>query len=228
MVFRRLLLPAVLVATFLLGITSSLRRGRTSPTNRSTAPNTTASRTYLGKNYRLLPLSFEPNLGQAGPQVKFLSGGSGYTLFLTGNEALLALGGQKSSVTSQKGRGQLQGFRGQWNGRVDGGPWRTDVLRLKLQGANRAAKLTALNELAGKSNYFIGIDPKESRTAVPTYAKVKYEDVYSGIDLIYHGNQRQLEFGWVVSPGADLRATQFTVKAGNRKSQLTCKSYCRS
>src|SRR5207247_5582235 len=58
-------------------------------------------------------------------------------------------------------------------------------------------------ELPGKANYFIGNDPKKWRTNVPTYAKVQYRDLYHGIDLIYYGNQRQLEYDFVVSPGAD-------------------------
>jgi len=54
---------------------------------------------------------------------------------------------------------------------------------MKLVGANQAAKVTPLDELPGKSNYFIGNDPKKWRTDVPTYGKVKYAGVYPGIDL---------------------------------------------
>jgi len=63
--------------------------------------------------------------------------------------------------------------------------------------------VTGLAELPGKSNYFIGNDPKKWRTNVPNYAKVKYENVYPGVDLVYYGNQRQLEYDFVVQPGAD-------------------------
>jgi hypothetical protein len=63
--------------------------------------------------------------------------------------------------------------------------------------------VSGLEELPGKANYFIGSDPAKWRTNIPTYAKVHYRDVYLGIDLLYYGNQRQLEYDFVVAPGAD-------------------------
>jgi len=89
---------------------------------------------------------------------------------------------------------------------------------MKLVGANQAAKVTALEELPGKTNYFVGNDPKRWRTDVPTYGKVKYEGVYPGIDLIYYGNQRQLEYDFVVAPGADPKA--ITLEIENRNSKI--------
>src|SRR5204863_5584667 len=88
------------------------------------------------------------------------------------------------------------------------------VLRMKLVGANRTAKVTGLDELPGKANYFIGNDPKKWRTDVPTYAKVQYRDVYPGIDLVYYGNQGKLEYDFVVAPGADPNAIALAVGAG--------------
>jgi hypothetical protein len=86
------------------------------------------------------------------------------------------------------------------------------VLRMKLRNSNPAAKVTGLDELAGKSNYFIGSDPAKWRTNVPTYAKVKYEGIYSGIDLVYYGNQRQLEYDFIVAPGADPHRIAFDIR----------------
>ncbi len=74
---------------------------------------------------------------------------------------------------------------------------------MKLVGANPSPQLTGLDELPGTSNYFIGNDPSKWRTNMPNYAKVEYQDVYPGIDLVYYGNQRQLEYDFVVAPGAD-------------------------
>jgi len=79
----------------------------------------------------------------------------------------------------------------------------SDVLRMKLVGADSSAKLEGIEEMPGKSNYFIGNDPKKWRTNVPTYRKVAYKGVYPGIDLVYYGNRRQLEYDFVVAPGAD-------------------------
>ena len=81
---------------------------------------------------------------------------------------------------------------------------------MKLRNANPAAKVTGVDELAGTSNYFIGNDPAKWRTNVATYAKVKYEGIYSGIDLVYYGNQRQLEYDFIVAPGADPRRIRST------------------
>src|ERR1022692_2021146 len=129
-------------------------------------------------SYGKLPLSFEANRGQTARQVKFLARGPGYTLFLTPDAAVLSLHRQKTNA----------------------------VLRMKLQGANARASVTGADALPGKSNYFIGSDPSQWRTDVPTYAGVKYAAVYPGIDLVYHGNQRLLEYDFLVAPGADPRA----------------------
>ena len=98
-------------------------------------------------------------------------------------------------------------------------PTTNAVLRMKLVKANHAAKVTGVDELPGKSNYFIGNDPKKWRSNVPTYAKVKYEGIYSGIDLVYYGNQRQLEYDFVVAPGADPHRIQFDVRGAKRISR---------
>lgn len=132
----------------------------------------------VSDSYGKLPLSFEANRGQTARQVKFLARGPGYTLFLTGDAAVLSLHGQKANA----------------------------VLRMKLQGANARASVTGADALPGKSNYFMGSDPNQWRTNVPTYGAVKYAGVYPGIDLVYHGNQRLLEYDFLVAPGADPRA----------------------
>ena len=78
------------------------------------------------------------------------------------------------------------------------------VMRMRLVGGNAKGRVVGLDELPGRSNYFIGNDPKKWRTNVPTYARVKYQGVYPGVDLVYYGNQGgQLEFDFVVAPGAD-------------------------
>jgi hypothetical protein len=174
-----------------------------------------------------LPLSFEPNQGQTDSRVKFLSRGSGYTLFLTGDEAVLSLRSQESGVRSQKQEGRpwslvpshLQRPTDSGQGTKDKGPGTNDVLRMKLMGANRAAKVTALEELPGKSNYFNGNDPKKWRVNVPYYAKVRYFDLYPGVDLVYYGREGQLEYDFVVAPGADPKAIALKIETGKSKIQ---------
>ncbi len=77
------------------------------------------------------------------------------------------------------------------------------VLRMCMIGANPFASVTGEDELPGKFNYFIGNDPSLWRTNISTFAKVRYREIYPGIDLVYYGNEGQLEYDFVVAPGAD-------------------------
>jgi ASPM-SPD-2-Hydin domain-containing protein/beta-propeller repeat-containing protein/centrosomal CEP192-like protein len=189
---------------------------------RALRPSSSADRPRLAENYGKLPLSFEANQGQADQQVKFLSRGSGYTLFLTGDEAVLSLRSQKSGIRRQEQEkppwsrllGQSQKAGDSAQGTKDKVRGTNDFIRMKLVGTNRAAKVTASDELPGKVNYFIGNDPRNWRTDVPTYTKVKYESLYPGVDLIYYGNQGKLEYDFVVAPGADPSAISLAVGAG--------------
>jgi hypothetical protein len=162
-------------------------------------------------NYGKLPLIFEANQGQTDARVKFLSRTGGYSLFLTGDEAVLTLSGRKADAYKPKTVGGARTLQPNTAKPRPGG-----VLRMKLRNANPAAKATGLDELAGTSNYFIGSDPAKWRTNVPTYAKVKYEGIYSGIDLVYYGNERQLEYDFIVAPGADPRRIEFDVRGAKR------------
>jgi hypothetical protein len=163
-----------------------------------------ASRTL--RVYGKLPLSFEGNQGQTDRQVKFLSRGKGYTLFLTKDEAVFSLrGGKNESRLTSLARPRPRSETG-----AAAAPSAT--LRMKLVNANPAAEIAGSDELPGKSNYFLGNDPKKWRTNVPTYAKVKYRNVYSGIDLLYYGNQGQLEYDFAVAPGADPGRIQLDIR----------------
>jgi hypothetical protein len=160
--------------------------------------------------YGKLPLSFEANHGQSDGRVKFLSRNGGYTLFLTEDEAVLALRGRSAHKTGEKTASIDHASQSPAARTTD------SVLRMKLSHANPAAKVTGVDELAGTSNYFIGNDPAKWRSNIPTYAQVKYEGIYSGIDLVYYGNQRQLEYDFVVAPGADPRRIAFDVRGAKR------------
>jgi Beta-propeller repeat len=166
--------------------------------------------------YGRLPLSFEANRGQTDPQVKFVSRGQGYTLFLTRHgEAVLALRKPASQRDSLK-PASLVSMLATLNPDPAGPP---AIVRMKLVGANAKPRAEALGELPGKANYFIGNDPKKWRTNVPLYAKVRYREVYPGVDLVYHGNQQQLEHDFVVAPGADPRSITLNL-AGTEKLSL--------
>ena len=165
-------------------------------TSESVAPEQPGKATLV-EAYGKLPLSFEANRGQTDGRVKFLSRGNGYTLFLTPAEAVLTLSKSGSRATE----GSPEATR-----RVKPDGLNSAVLRMQLAGANPDPEIVGLGKLPGKSNYFVGNDPSKWRTSIPNYTRVKYEDVYPGVDLVFYGNQRQLEYDLVVAPGADTRA----------------------
>lgn len=141
-----------------------------------------------------LPLHFEPNHGQADGDVRFLARAAGYSVLLSAPEARLVL---------LEPRGLPAVARSRSEGPP---PRRTSVLRMRLIGANPSPTVVGLEERPGRTNYFIGQDPARWRTNVPTYGKVRYEGVYPGVDLVFYGTSRQLEYDLVIAPGVDPEA----------------------
>jgi hypothetical protein len=164
------------------------------------APNAVAP-VASNASYGLLPLSFEPNQGQTDSRVRFLAHGQGYSLFLTGDGAVLAL---KTGRMNDSGRKAGESTSSQ------------TVLRLRLRGARATARVQGVDELPGKSNYFIGNDPGKWRTDIPNYARVEYREVYPGVDLVYYGHQGQLEYDFVLKPGADARELRLGIEGAKR------------
>ena len=146
-----------------------------------------ATRARVSESYGKLPLSFEANEGQQDKQVEFLSRGSGYNLFLSNREAVLVLS-KPQKAAPPRGKDTTRATSSQEPKR------QSTALRTQLVAANPATKVAGEEELPGKVNYFVGHDPAKWRTNVTTYAKVRYEQVYPGIDLLYYGNQGQLEY----------------------------------
>src|SRR5580704_12810788 len=203
-------LLTILLTTAVLAQTNPAPLSQPPVTKNGLSQPDPAEHSKFVESYGKLPLSFEANQGQTDGRVKFLSRGSGYTLFLTADEAVFSLQGNKSKDDT----GQISPQH-----RRQAAPKANAILRMKLLHANPAAKITGADELPGKSNHFIGNDPRKWRSNVPTYTKVKYDEIYSGIDLIYYGNPRQLEYDFVVAPGADPRRIQFDVRGATTISK---------
>ena len=145
--------------------------------------------------YGKLPLTFEQNSGQTDARVKFLARGAGYTVFLTDRDATLRL--MQPSAEGAK-------------------PGTEAVVRLSLAGANSHPVAHAVDQQAGHANYFVGNDPQKWRSNVPEFARVKFDAVYPGIDLVYYGTQGRLESDYVVSPGADPKRIALRVEGSDR------------
>ncbi len=163
-----------------------------------------AKQSRLHDAYGRLPLSFEANHGQTDPRVRFLSRGNGYSLFLTSTEAVLKL--RIPSVS--KRLAERSGNRSRFS-----------AVRIKLKDANPAPEITGVGELAGKSNYFIGRDNKAWLTNIPTFAGVRFGNIYPGVNLVYRGAQGRLEYDLEVSPGADAARIKLEIE-GARKLAL--------
>jgi hypothetical protein len=151
-------------------------------------------------SYSKLPLSFEVNRGQTVKQVRFLSRGAGYSLFLTDSEAVLAL----KKVEKPVNPGLPPAAE-------------VDYVHMRLKGARPSPQVNGEDKLPGVSNYFIGNDPSKWHTGIETFAKVRYTGVYPGVDLVYYGNQRQLEYDFVVAPGASPEKIELGFAGGQVK-----------
>ena len=123
------------------------------------------------------PMSFEPNVGQLPSEVRFFSRGPGYQLFLTPTEAVFTFVG-----ADRKAR----------------------VVRMKIEGASPRGRIVGEEPLPGKVHYLVGNDPRKWRTDVPTFRKVRFENVYPGTHLVWYGNESGLlEYDFLLRPGAD-------------------------
>ncbi|HET7215008.1 MAG TPA: SBBP repeat-containing protein [Terriglobia bacterium] len=149
--------------------------------------------------YAHLPLSFEANRGQTDARVKYLARGQNYTLFLTGHDAVLALRPGRPARTGQ-------------------GTVSSAVIRLQLLGSASAVRVTGQSPQPGTSNYFLGNNPHNWHTNVPNYAKVRYQQVYPGIDLVYYGRQGELENDFVLSPGSAPNSIRIGVQGADNLS----------
>lgn len=186
-----------------------------STTSRLTKPDA-ATLVRIKESYHKLPLSFESNKGQIDKQVDFISRGNGYNLFLKATEAVLTLNSgnscaDKDRTNNSERRAPIDKLKDliskskskSKSTDVDVNV-KSTVLKMQIVGADANAQVSGVDQLAVQSNYFIGNDQKHWRTNVASYSKVKYQNIYAGIDMVYYGNQRELEYDFIVRPGSDL------------------------
>lgn len=148
------------------------------------------SQSQLSANLKRFPLSFEENRGQTHNDVKFISRTLGYTFYLTSSGAIFETAGSEADKVS--------------------------ALEMRLLGASPNSAFESDDPLWGKSNYFIGNDPGKWITDASTFASVRQRNVYEGVDIIYYGNQQQLEYDFVVAPNADPRQINLSFNGARR------------
>lgn len=187
---RRYALRRILLA--LLAAICCSELAAQAPAPKDSLGSITAKNPRRRLSYGRLPLSFEANQGQADERVKFLARGPRHTLYLSPSEAFLAL----RRAQTEKAGTEIEG------------------IGIQLLGADSKSQIVGAGKLSGNVNYFIGNDPGKWITGVPTYSKARYQQVYPGIDLLFYGNEQQLESDFVVAPGSNPNQIRLQFEGG--------------
>ena len=147
-----------------------------------------------------LPVTFEPNLGQADPSVEYLSRGPGYSLFLRQTGALISIPRPPEPSADQSAVN------------------RYSLLQLEFVGGNRHNHLEGVTLQTNRSNYFLGERADGQLRDVPNFERVRYPSIYPGTDLIFHGDPSRLEFDLNLAPGADPEYIRFRLNGADQLS----------
>ena len=174
-----------------------------------------STKTLIAQNFGNLPLSFEPNQGQANPAARYIAHGRSSTVYLTPTAATIVV----THVPEAASRHSLSTASAPASGKLD-----SDILRqlhsshltIKFLGTARGAKITGESRLSGIANYFIGKDASKWRNRIPTFGKVRYASLYPGVDVVFYGVDGKLEYDLLVSPGADLSRVRLAFEAVKR------------
>jgi hypothetical protein len=126
-----------------------------------------------------MALSFEENKGQTDAEVRYLARSPYYTLFLTDREAVFR-------------------FRKENGGKID-----RDVLRMQFNNAERSPAVEGVGKLEATSSYFIGDEESNWQRGLKNFGRVNYRGIYEGIDAVFYGAQKALEYDFIVAPNID-------------------------
>ena len=206
---KRIQMLGVLSVVMMAWLVPAVGNATTPPVATSpTAPMPMVAKSSLSATMMKAPLSFEANHGQTDSSVKFIARGKGHALFLTPTESVLVLQ-QPQAVqdTDQLARHAAH--------RSEPATIKQSVVRMKLEGANPTPAVEGMELLPGVANYFHGNNPRNWHTQIPTYARVRYTEAYPGIDVVYYGNQGQLEYDFIVAPGADPNHIKLTFEGAS-------------
>jgi hypothetical protein len=148
-----------------------------------------ATKTRIAAQVAQLPIAFEPNVGQAAADARFVARGPGYAVQI----------GPTTTTVGVKAtrRRRLHGERA------------ANRLHLRLVGANASAAVAGEDPLPGRSSYLKGRDPAAWKADIPTYARVRVREIYPGVDVVYYGRQHVVEHDFILAPGADVKRVRF-------------------
>jgi Abnormal spindle-like microcephaly-assoc'd, ASPM-SPD-2-Hydin/Beta-propeller repeat len=184
----------------------------------SSAPTTLQPK--VNSTYGHLPLTFQANKGQTDLRVQYMSQGDGYSVFLTSQGMVLSLRSSASTADSKASAatGNASGTSSALSSSSAKVKATTHAVTFALMNSTAQTTAVGENQQPGKANYFIGSDPSKWQRNVPTYGQVRYKSVYPGIDLVYYGKNRQVEYDFDVAAGADASQIKFQVTGADSMS----------
>ena len=158
-----------------------------------------------------LPLYFEANRGQVDPSVRYLARSGRYSLFLTDDAAVFSL------IGGEFHKGPMPaGFPYKAGGDTN---LTESAVRVRLVGANQHPQVEGLEPLPGRVNYLIGAAEKNWHRDIPTFGRVRFHDVYPGVDVVYYGSPNALEYDFIAAPGADTSKIKFAIEGPAQTAQ---------
>jgi hypothetical protein len=210
------LTATLLSLALLLGMTPPGARAAETPrATRASHTNTPDQKQSVKRTLTQLPSVFEENVGQLAGRARFVSRGAGHALLLDAGGVTLALrkgGGKEDS-------GRVPGVRAPGeNARARRAPEPpSQLVRMRFAGANPSPEVAGEGPLPGKVNYFVGRDASKWHTGVRTFSGVRYRGLYPGVDLVFHGGGAggQLEYDFVLAPGADYNALRLSFEGAD-------------
>jgi hypothetical protein len=173
------------------------------------------SKAAIARNFGNLPLSFEPNRGQANSAARYIAHGRNSTVYLTPDAATIVV----THMPETASRRNVATASTRVGGKPDSDilkQVRSSRLTMKFPGAAHPLKISGEGRLSGTANYFIGKDASQWRTKIPTYGRVRYASLYPGVDLVFYGTDGKLEYDLLVSPGADPSRVRLAFEGAKR------------
>ena len=155
----------------------------------------------VDSTYGNIPLAFTVNEGQAPSSIRFTARGSGCGMAFSSSGTTFLLSRETAGSVARRAAKKSVVFED--DPTKDQPEYESFALNLSFIGANENTEIQGEDRLSWNNNYFIGNDPSQWRTDVPNYKKIRFKEVYSGIDLVYYGNQKRVKYDFVVKPGED-------------------------
>ncbi len=154
----------------------------------------------VNRNIASMPLAFTENQGQWDERVLFRANAGAATMWFSQDGAYYQFT-RRVARDDEVSDDPLHPGLDRFDRELDS--IETMMIKASFVGANPNPQIAGIDAMEYKCNYFIGNEPDKWRTDVHNYEAIIYEDIYDGIDLKYYGNGRQMEYDFIVSPGAD-------------------------